>query len=140
MQRLLSGLLLGLLATSCAAPAPEDALRELVAEAEAAAEARDTGFFRARVSERYTDRGGRDRAALIDLLRGYFLTHARVEVAARIEEIAVLGDDAAAVTLYFGLAAHAGESLLGGWDGELRRIELEFVRESGDWRLIGARW
>lgn len=140
MRRRIRGLLLGLIVAGCAAPAPEDALRQLVADAEAAAEARSTGFFRALVSERYVDSSGRDRAAVIDLLRAYFLTHARVEIAARIDRVVLHGEDAAELDVDFGLVAHTGAALLAGWDGELRRIELEFVREAGDWKLIGARW
>jgi len=129
-----------LLTAGCASPSPEQVLRELVADAEAATEARDTGYFRALISERYTDRGGRNRATLIDALRAYFLTHARVEAVTRIDTIEFFGDDAATVALDVGLVTHAGEALLGGWDGNLRRVELELVREGGEWRLIGSSW
>ncbi len=127
--------------TACGSEDPNTELRELIERTEVAAEERDTGHFRALVSDRYIDVRGNDRERLIDIVRGYFLTHQSLEVVTRIESIVLSGADAAEVTLLAGmLGRRTGASLLGGLDGQLYDIELELIREGGDWQIIGARW
>lgn len=127
--------------SACGAPPDADAeLRELIDSAEAAAEARQTGFFRNLVSENYVDSGGRHRDDVINLLRGYFLVNATVEVVNRIEAIELLVDDAATVTLQTAVIGRAQGSSVLGVDGDLYRIELELVREGSEWQIIGANW
>ena len=126
---------------ACGAEDPNSELRELIERTEVAAEERDTGHFRGLVSDRYTDVRGNDRERLVDMIRGYFLTHQSLEVVTRIESIVPSGTDAAEVSLLAGLLGQrAGASLLGGLDGQLYDIELELIREGGDWQIIGARW
>lgn len=126
---------------SCGGEDPEQELRRLLADAEAAAEARDTGHFRGLISESYRDARGNDRDRLVNLLRGYFLTHQKVEILTRIEEIAIAADDAASATLGVALVGQrSGAQRLSGFSGELDTLELELVREDGDWHIIGADW
>ena len=137
-------LLVCALSTLLAACGPEDPtgeLRELIETTEEAAEDHKTGFFRELLSARYTDVRGNDRERVIGFIRGYFITHQSIEIVTRIETIELNGIDAAEVSLLAGLLdQRAGAPLLSGFDGRLYDIELEFVEESGDWRLIGARW
>ena len=127
--------------TACGSEDPNTELRELIERTEVAAEERDTGHFRGLVSDRYIDVRGNDRERLIDIVRGYFQTHQSLEVVTRIESIVLSGADVAEVTLLAGmLGRRAGASLLGGLDGQLYDIELELIREGGDWQIIGARW
>lgn len=127
--------------TACGSEDPNAELREFIERTEVAAEERDTGHFRGLVSDRYIDVRGNDRDRLIDIIRGYFLTHQSLEVVTRIESIVLSGADAAEVSLLAGLLGRrAGASLLGGFDGQLYDIELELIREGGDWQIIGARW
>lgn len=139
-QRL--GLLLTLLGATAAVTAgcsggdPDAELRALVAAAEEAAEARDTGFFRALVASSYADRGGRDRDDLINLVRGHFLVNRDLEVLNRIEEIRPETDTVAEVVLQAALIRRGGLAV----DGGLYRIELELVKADGEWQLIGADW
>ncbi|MBN1239507.1 MAG: hypothetical protein JXB36_13470 [Gammaproteobacteria bacterium] len=129
--------LLALTATSCGQRAgPEQELRELIAEAEDAAEARDTGHFRDLLSRDYLDARGRTRDDLIGGLRAYFLTHQRVEILTRVEEIEIRKDEVARVVLGVVSMSRSG----GRFGGDVERIELELVREDGDWRIIGASW
>jgi len=124
----------------CGVVEPEAELRELIAEAEEAAESRNTGYFRALLSDNYVDRRGQRKADIIDLIRGYFFVHSSVEVLNRVEAISLEGEDAAEVILNTALVGQAqGRSLLG-IDGEYYRLELELVREGNDWRIIGADW
>jgi hypothetical protein len=141
------GLLLSLLSASlgaamgsCAPDDPETELRAFVAAAETAAEARDTGFFREAVSASYADRRGQSRDDVINVIRGVFLANATVEVVSRVETIALTGEDVATVTLRAALVGKAQGASVLDIDADLQRFELELVRESGSWRVIGADW
>jgi hypothetical protein len=132
--------LLGASAASCGFNDPQAELRDFIAAAETAAEARDTGFFRDAISASYADRRGQRRDDVINVIRGIFLTNTTIEVISRIETIELAGSDAAKVKLRAALVGkREGASLLD-VDGDLNSIELELVRESGDWRVISADW
>jgi hypothetical protein len=143
MRRLLVptlSVLLGASAGGCGSDDPEAELREFIAAAESAAEARDTGFFRDTISASYADRRGQRRDDVINVIRGVFITNASVEVITRIDTIELAGTDAAKVKLQAALVGkREGASVLD-VDGDLYDIELELVREGGDWRVIGADW
>jgi hypothetical protein len=124
---------------SCTAPDADAQLRSLIAAAEGAAEARDTGFFRDVLGASYTDTRGNQRADMINLIRGYFLITTDIEVLNRIESIELLGDDAAVATLQTALVGRGGSSALD-LDADLYRIELELIRESSGWQVVGAAW
>ena len=126
---------------ACDVDDPTGELQQLIDSAEVAAEERQTGHFRQLLSDHYTDTQGNDRDRMIDIIRGYFLMHASLEVITRVESIELSGVDAAEVTLLAGvIGQRAGGSLLGGLDGRLYDLELELVQESGGWQIIGARW
>lgn len=125
----------------CGTSDPEAAIRKRLADAEAAAEARDTGFFRDLLAEGYRDDRGNGRDDLINRLRGYFLTHSSIEIVSRVDEVTFTGADAARVVVHAGmLGQRAGEPVLLGTEGELYRIGLDLVDDGGEWRVIGASW
>jgi hypothetical protein len=127
--------------TSCSASDPEAEIRATLAAAQAAAEARDLGFFRDFVGSGYRDAEGNDREQLLNMLRGLFVTHQKIEIVSRIDEIRLEGADAARAVVHAGLAGRrGGESLLGGLDADLYRFEAELVDVDGQWRMIGAKW
>ena len=126
---------------ACGTVDPTDAIRARLADAERAAEARDTGFFRDLLAEGYRDDRGNDRAAAIQLVRGFFLANQKVEIVSHVEQVTLEGSDAARVVVQAGLGGQrSGASLLGGLHGDLYRFRLELVNEDGDWRIIGAQW
>jgi len=126
---------------ACGSADSASELRELIETTEIAAEERQTSYFRGLLADRYTDGGGNDRERMIDIIRGYFLTHQSLEIVLRIESIELIGTDVAEVSLLAGvLGQRAGASLLSGLDGRLYDLELELVEEGGDWQVIGARW
>jgi hypothetical protein len=134
-------IMVGMLVAGCAASDPENALRARIAAAAAAAEARDTGFFRDLIAPGFQDQRGNDRQSLVNMIRGQFLINQRVEVISRIESITILGDDAARTVIAAGLVGASGKPLaLGGISADLYRIRLEWVRNGKDWQVIGARW
>lgn len=118
---------------------PELELERLIADAEAAAEARDTGHFRGLISHDYLDTRGNTRDDLIGWLRAYFLTHGKVEVVVRVEAMDIRRNEAATVALGV-LSLGVGGGRFAGLAGDIERIEVELVRERGEWRIIGASW
>lgn len=124
---------------ACTADDPAAALEGLVRDAAAAAEARQTAFFRDLLAESYGDAHGNDRERMIDFIRGYFLANPSIDVFSRVESIELAGADAAEVVVLAGwLARRPGEGLLAGFDGRLYRLELELIQTGGGWRV--ARW
>jgi hypothetical protein len=130
-----------LLGTGCSADDAETEIRAVLAAAEAAAEERDVGFFRDFVGSGYRDPRGNDREQLLNMLRGYFIVHQKIEIVSRVEEIRIEGVDAARAVVHAGLVGQrAGESLLGGIGGDFYRFEVELIDDGGEWRMIGAKW
>jgi hypothetical protein len=134
----LAMLVLPLLA--CSPQEPEAALRNLLAAAETAAEARDTGFFRSLIAAEYVGPGGQSKDELIDRLRGYFLLNSSVEVLSFVEKVELTADSAAQVVVRAAVLGRGRAGAPLGLDADFYRIELELVRQGSDWRIIGADW
>lgn len=129
------------LATAACGRGDADAeLVALVERAEAAVEARDAGFFSDVVADSYSDAHGRTKEELLRLIRGYFFVNRDIEVVNRIAAVEPQGRDAAIVRLQTGVVTRGRGGALLGLDGELRRLELELIRDGREWRVIGAEW
>jgi hypothetical protein len=130
-----------LMLSGCAADDPEATLRTLIDSAEAAAESRDTGFFRDLIADSFVDDRGIGRDELIDRIRAYFLINQTIDVVTRVTDVEMHGEDAADLVVLAGvLGRGSGGAGLGNFDGEVYRLNLELVESDGDWRVIGARW
>ncbi len=129
--------LLAVAVAACSPPDREAEVREFLADAVAAAEARDTGFFRAHIAESYADGRGRRRDDVINFVRGMFLTNPSIEVVSRIESIELDGDDFAVAVLQAGVVGSRGGLDI---DASLQRVELELVRAGRSWEVIAASW
>ena len=76
------------LLAACGAKSSDEAqVRELVASAEAAAEARDTSDVLELVADDYNDAQGFDKPAPQDFLRGYFFTHPKIELIVSVDKL-----------------------------------------------------
>jgi len=126
-------------ATACTPADPEAAVRNFLDEAAAAAESRNTAFFRAHVDAAYTDARGRNRDDVIALLRGYFLVNTNVEVISRVQKIELDGEDFADVVVQVAAVANRGGGPLD-LDAGLRTMELELARDGSTWKVIRANW
>jgi hypothetical protein len=108
----------------------EEKVRALIDEVETAAESRDASDVLEYVTEDYSDSSGLDKRELTNFLRGYFLSHPKLELIVTIEslEFPVDGLAQAVVTV--------ANVELG--DPGMERLKVEFRREGGEWRVARA--
>jgi hypothetical protein len=117
---------------------PEEAVRAWVDAAEAAAEDKDRGGLMALISENYADSRGNDYAQVGNMIRFYFLRQQSVAFITNIDDIVVMGDTAAQVSLTVGMAGTDSSPL--GVRADAYNFELELENTDDEWMLIGARW
>ncbi len=136
---ILACILLAFLSGCSKAPsAPEESLREWVQRGVMAAEARERRKLVRMISPAYADARGNGRDGIETLLRAYFARMHTVELVTSIEDIAIIGDSAAEVTLKVGMAGTHDGVL--GFSADAYRFALEVEHDGDDWQLISARW
>ncbi|HEY4646804.1 MAG TPA: hypothetical protein VIH25_11050 [Steroidobacteraceae bacterium] len=130
-----------LLAACGREPSAEERIREVIAAAETAAEARDLSDVMALVSDRYSDLRGQDKAAIRDLMRGYFLINQSIHLLLRIEDLEFPANNMASARVTVGML---GRQDAGGNDWSLAadvyEFEIRLLNEDDEWRLISAEW
>jgi len=136
-------LLAGAMAVSmsaCGAPdtPAETELRDWVSRGVEAAEARERRKLVDMISPAYADARGNEREAVEEMLRFYFLRMNSVELITSIDEINVIGDSAAELSVTVGMAGTHDGVL--GFSADAYRFALEVEQVGGDWQLISARW
>jgi len=129
-----------LLLSACGGSAsdPEEELREWLARGETATEEKDRGDLLELISENYVDSRGNDRDKLGGIMVGYFLRQQSIALLTNIDEITLLGDNAAQISLSVGMAG----TNTGAWGfrADAYQFELELEKPDDEWLLIGARW
>jgi hypothetical protein len=115
---------------------PEAGIRAALAEAEIAAESGELDTLAARVAHDYGDREGRDRRALLLVLRGVMMRYPRLELVVTVREIELLSPELARVRLDV-LAAGAGPGSL---SADAFGLELSLRDDGSGWKLTRAEW
>jgi len=110
----------------------EEKVRALVADVEKAAEAHDTGDVLALVAPDYSDKQGLDKSQLQNFLRGYFLSHPKIELLVNIESLEFPVDGLARARI--GVASVALDQL----GGDTVTLDVELRRLAGDWLVTRA--
>lgn len=120
---------------------PEQRIRELIGEAEAAAESRSRGLFDEIVSDAYQDQAGRGRRELLRLIQGYFLANQSIHLLVRIQQVTVEGPETASAVVYAGMAGSpvAGFEQLLAMRAAVYRLDLGFTLDA-DPKLVSAQW
>lgn len=141
MASTLLGFAMAGLLTGCAdEPTPEARIRGLIAEAEQAAEARDTGDVMAFVASDYRDERGHTPEDLRNYLRGLFLRYQSVHLLVRVEAIRVQETEASS-TLFVAMAGQpiteANAFML---RADVHRLDLAWQLRDGEWQVTGAAW
>ena len=126
-----------LLCAGCSDPPPEQALRQSMADLEAAVEAREPGAVAGLLAEDFVGPDGMDRAGARRLAQLAFLRNRDVGLVVGPLDIAVQDGHA---TVRFTAALSGGT---GAWlpeRGSVYRVETGWRREGGDWAMTSARW
>jgi hypothetical protein len=132
------------LALACAdAPAtPEERVRAVLAEIEAAAEARDVGALKEHVSESYSDPRGNDARALAGIATFHFMQNRSVHLLTRVRHVEVSAPGEARAVALVAMAGTPipGPDALPGLRADLYSFDVRLREEDGRWRVASARW
>lgn len=118
------------LAACGARSSDEEKVRELFADVESAAEARDTSDVLAFVADDYEDTNGFDKTQLQNFLRGYFLANPKIELLVSIESLEFPADGLAKAELTVTRVSLS--------DPDRLHLKVELRRTAGDWRVKRA--
>ena len=121
----------------CARTPPEQALRETIAELEAAVEDRDAAAVEAQLAEDFIGPEGLDRDGARRLAQLLFLRYRSADATLGPLEIA-LQDRHATVRFTAALTAGAGGFLPE--SGQVYQVETGWRLEDDEWRLVSAAW
>jgi hypothetical protein len=111
----------------------EQQVRELFASVEEAAESRDTSDVLEFVADDYTDTQGLDKSQLQNFLRGYFLSHPKLEVLVNIESL-----EFPAQGLAHARVSVRSVSLQELSTGDAVTLDVELRKPDGTWRVVRA--
>jgi hypothetical protein len=113
-----------------------------LAEAEAAAEAREVGVLAEAISERYADAAGRGRQAVKRLLSYTFMRHQSIHLLTRHHEVTIAEPGRAEAVVFVAMAGTpiAAVEDLAGLRADLYRFAFALEEEDGAWRVVRADW
>jgi len=117
---------------------PEAEIRAWVEMMQAAAEDKDRSTIIEHLSNSYTDARGNTRADIDARLRVYFLRQNSISLLTKIDEISIVADTAAEVSLTVGMAGTNNSAF--GISADAYRFELELEHDGDNWLLLSARW
>ncbi|HBI14456.1 MAG TPA: hypothetical protein DDY20_02895 [Desulfobulbaceae bacterium] len=142
LRRSLVLLALFFLAACGPGDSPEEQVRQYVAAAEAAVEARNLGGLKELITEQYQDEQGRTRRDIVAIAARYLYANKNIHVLTRIEGLAVSAPGQARLTVYAALTGQNVSDLdaLLNMQADLYRFDLELVRMDGEWQLLRAEW
>lgn len=123
---------------ACARESPEQAVRERMAELQAAIEARDPGDVRALLAEDFVGPGGMDRERAVRLAQVSFLRHRKVGVT--IAGPLQVRMQPRHATVAFDAALTGGSGRLLPDAARLYSVETGWRLDDGEWRLTSATW
>ena len=137
---LVAGAMAAVLLSGCGREeGPEQQLRAVVAEAEAAGEARSPRAVLKLLAPDFRAGDGADTATLERYLRGWFLAHPSVHLLTRVERLELLADDLAEMDVtvaMLGSEADASFDLA----ADVYLVELTLAREGDEWLVTRADW
>jgi hypothetical protein len=132
MKFLFSVLLISLAACGTRS-SDEEQVRALFKNAETAAEERDTRDVLEFVAPDYTDKQGFDKTQLGNFLRGYFLSHQKIELLVNIETLEFPAQGLAQARV-----AIASVSFDQPGNSDAVTLSIELRKTDGDWRVSRA--
>ena len=133
---------IALLLGACSdADSPETEIRDFIAAAVEAAEARKSSDLASMVHAGYQDEKGYNKKQLGSLLRAYFFRHKNIHLFSKIGDIELLGDNQAQVRMHVAMAASviADIDALSALRARIYAFELTLVKQD-EWLLHHAKW
>ena len=144
LRRVAVSLLAALALAGCSGgePTPEERVRAVLAELEAAGEARDVGLLKPHISEAYKDENGNDRRALLGLATAHFMRNQSVYLLVRVNDVVLAEPGQARVDAFVALAGQPirDATALPELRADLYRFDLRLRDEDGEWRVTAADW
>lgn len=143
MRRLATPILIALIALAGCdnAVSPEQQIRAVITQIEAAVEARDVGDLMEHISHQYRDAHGQGPDEASRYVRGYFIAHQTIHLLTRIEHVEFPSEDEARAKVLVGMVGRDAE---GGaaWDlaADLYEFDIALLREGEDWKVRYAEW
>ena len=121
------------LALAACAPegSPEQQVRDVLAQAEEAAEARDVSAAMELVADEYADANGFNRDELRGFVHGYFVMNPSINLLVRVEDVQFPADELAQARVTLGMLGQ-------GLETQLETFDVELVKVGDDWRLRRA--
>lgn len=120
---------------------PEAQIERFIDNAAQAAEARSVDGLVELLHRDFIDQRGNNGQQLGRLLRAYFFRHKHIHLFTRIDDIEILTDNQASVSLHVAMAGTVISDItaLASLRARIYRFELQMVRED-DWLLRHASW
>lgn len=136
----LAAMAIVVVSTGCGGSAsdPEAELRAWVDDAEEAAETKDRRALLDKIAPNYADGRGNDRDEIGNMFRFYMLRQQSIALLTKIDDIELLDDTAADMSLTVGMAGTGAGSF--GLNADAYHFDLELEKDGDEWLLIGARW
>lgn len=119
----------------------EAQIRRFIDSAVEEGEARSSDGLVELLHRDFIDQKGNNRLQLGRLLRAYFFRHKNIHLFTRIDNIEILGENRASVTMHVAMAGTVISDIdaLASLRARIYRFDLELMRED-DWRLRHASW
>ena len=121
---------------------PEDQIREAIGNAAEGVRERKVKKVVAIVSAQYADHEGRDRQAIVDLVRAQVLLRPNVYLVTRVSSVDCGDSGQCHAVVLAAMASVPAQSLsdLANSQADVYRFELTMVAEDGAWRICQASW
>lgn len=121
---------------------PEAQIQRFIDSAVQAGEARSADGLGDLLHRDFIDQQGNNGKQVGRLLRAYFFRHQSVHLFTRIDDIEILADNQASVSLHVAMAGTVISDInaLASLQARVYRFELQMVREDDDWLLRHASW
>ena len=120
---------------------PEAQVRGVIAQGEAAAEARDLSALMELVAPEFHDEQIGGREELQQYLRGYLVMHQSIHLLTRVDNVELPYRDMAKVSLTVGtLGRDAASASALDLAADVYDVQLELQFQNGDWHVTRASW
>jgi hypothetical protein len=121
---------------------PEDEILQLIEAGVQAGEDRSADDLSELIHPDYSDQNGYNQIQLGKLLRAYFFRHKNIHLFTRIDEVELLTDSEASVSLHVAMAGTVISDVtsLSGLSARIYRFELQLSKREDEWLVRHASW